>query len=62
VASDGNEPSAELADGIRADLRARLAGYKVPKVIVFLDALPTTPMGKVQKSRLRQLLMSEVAT
>lgn len=30
----------------------RLASYKCPREIVFLDALPRTPNGKVQRSRL----------
>ena len=36
--------------------RARLAHYKCPKQINFLDALPRNPMGKVQKFRLVELL------
>ena len=36
-----------------AALRERLAGYKLPKKIVFLDALPRNTMGKVQKQDLR---------
>ncbi len=35
-------------------LRANLAGYKVPKKIVVIDALPRNAMGKIQKSVLRQ--------
>ncbi len=34
--------------------RAKLARYKVPKRIVFTDALPYSPYGKVQKSALRE--------
>ena len=37
-----------------ACLRSRLAGYKTPKRIVFVDALPRNAMGKVQKNLLRQ--------
>ena len=37
-----------------AALRSRLAGYKTPKRIVFLDALPRNAMGKIQKALLRQ--------
>ncbi|NIR60334.1 MAG: AMP-binding protein [Gammaproteobacteria bacterium] len=33
---------------------ARLANYKVPKRVVFLEQLPTNPMGKVQKTVLRE--------
>ena len=35
-------------------LRARLAGYKLPKRIVSVTDLPRNTMGKVQKSRLRE--------
>jgi len=33
--------------------RARLAAYKAPRRIVFVDALPRNALGKVQKSQLR---------
>jgi long-chain acyl-CoA synthetase len=34
--------------------RERLAGYKLPRSIVFVDDLPRTPSGKVLKRELRQ--------
>ncbi|MNL57478.1 Long-chain-fatty-acid--CoA ligase FadD13 [compost metagenome] len=34
-------------------LRARLARYKIPKAVVFCDALPRNSAGKVQKNVLR---------
>jgi malonyl-CoA/methylmalonyl-CoA synthetase len=34
-------------------VRARLAGYKIPKRILFVDELPRNAMGKVQKNALR---------
>ncbi|MNL51100.1 Long-chain-fatty-acid--CoA ligase FadD13 [compost metagenome] len=34
-------------------LRARLARYKIPKSVVFCDALPRNSAGKVQKNALR---------
>jgi malonyl-CoA/methylmalonyl-CoA synthetase len=37
-----------------AACRARLAGYKTPKRILFVDELPRNAMGKVQKNRLRE--------
>lgn len=37
-----------------ARLRGQLAGYKTPKRIVFVDALPRNAMGKIQKALLRQ--------
>jgi fatty-acyl-CoA synthase len=47
---DGSEPitEAELADY----LRERLARYKLPREIVFLDAIPRNPTGKVLKRQL----------
>ena len=41
------------AAALIAHCRARLAGFKTPKEIVFLDVLPRTPSGKVLKRRLR---------
>jgi malonyl-CoA/methylmalonyl-CoA synthetase len=37
-------------------LKARLANFKVPKRVVFLDELPRNAMGKVQKNELRKRL------
>jgi malonyl-CoA/methylmalonyl-CoA synthetase len=39
-----------------AEARARLAPYKCPKTIAFLDTLPRNVMGKVEKTRLREML------
>jgi acyl-CoA synthetase (AMP-forming)/AMP-acid ligase II len=35
--------------------RSHLAKYKCPKSIKFLDAMPKTPIGKIQKKELRKL-------
>jgi long-chain acyl-CoA synthetase len=42
------------ADAIRAYLRERLAGYKVPRVIELSDSLPRDDTGKLFKRRLRE--------
>lgn len=39
---------------LRAELRDHLSGYKVPREIVVLDALPLTDTGKVDKRALQQ--------
>ena len=40
-------------DAIKATVRERLAGYKVPKRVVYLEALPRNGAGKVTKEVLR---------
>jgi len=42
-----------LAEELRAFVRDRLAPYKHPRDVVFLDALPRTHLGKVDRGRLR---------
>jgi malonyl-CoA/methylmalonyl-CoA synthetase len=37
-----------------AGARARLAPFKTPKRVVFIDELPRNSMGKVQKNLLRE--------
>jgi long-chain acyl-CoA synthetase len=39
---------------IRAHLRGRLASYKVPRRIVFMDQLPREDSGKIFKRKLRE--------
>ena len=36
-------------------LKSRLANYKLPKRVVFVDDLPRNAMGKVQKNLLRDV-------
>jgi fatty-acyl-CoA synthase len=40
--------------GLLAFLRERLAKYKLPKSVVFVDALPRTGAGKIDKPALRR--------
>jgi len=49
------EPGVEL-DGaeLLGHLGQRLARYKVPKSVLFVDSLPTTGSGKVRKNELRE--------
>ncbi|MEU0207245.1 AMP-binding protein [Streptomyces canus] len=41
------------AEALRAHVKSELAPYKCPREIVFLDALPRTATGKLQRFRLR---------
>jgi long-chain acyl-CoA synthetase len=54
------DPSAGLTqDAVRDFVRGRLAGYKVPTVVVFDDNLPREESGKLFKRRLRDMYWAE---
>ncbi len=42
-----------LAEELKAFVRERLEPYKHPREVIFVDALPTTHLGKVDRGRLR---------
>jgi acyl-coenzyme A synthetase/AMP-(fatty) acid ligase len=55
VTRDGTGVSRDtLADELRAWVRERLEPYKYPREVVFLDALPRTHLGKVDRAALRR--------
>lgn len=47
------------AAALIAFVRDRLAGYKVPRAVTFVDSFPLTPNGKIQKFRLREMARGE---
>jgi malonyl-CoA/methylmalonyl-CoA synthetase len=47
------------AEALIAYLRENLASFKVPKAVRVIDALPRNALGKVEKQRLRELLVNE---
>jgi len=46
--------SAELVDELKAHVKARLAPYKYPRWIEFVEDLPKTATGKIQRFKLRK--------
>ncbi len=52
--------AALTAEALREHCRKYLAAYKVPKQIVFRDALPETPVGKVLRKDLRAEALREM--
>jgi acetyl-CoA synthetase len=54
VLAAGHAPSDALADEIQQHVRRFLAPYEYPKEIEFIDALPMTTTGKVQRKVLRE--------
>ena len=53
VLAPGNVGDDALADSLQRHVRAHLAPYEYPKEIEFIDALPMTTTGKVQRRILR---------
>ena len=48
-------PDDALAEELRAMCKERLRRYEYPHVVHFVDELPRTPDGKVQRFKLRTL-------
>jgi benzoate-CoA ligase len=55
VLKDGFTPSPELADELQLHVKKQLAPYKYPRWIDFIDELPKTATGKIQRYKLRAL-------
>jgi acyl-CoA synthetase (AMP-forming)/AMP-acid ligase II len=54
VAVIQRKPGQHLSEeDVVAHCRARLAGYKKPRRVIFVDALPRNALGKVVKRELR---------
>jgi acyl-CoA synthetase (AMP-forming)/AMP-acid ligase II len=51
---DGIDGSDALADDLIGHCRDRLAHFKCPREVAFVDALPRSDNGKIYKRRLRE--------
>jgi acetyl-CoA synthetase len=54
VLQPGHAPSEDLIEQIKMHVRGQLAPYEYPREIEFIDALPMTTTGKVQRKELRK--------
>jgi 2-aminobenzoate-CoA ligase len=54
VVAAGVVADADCARLLQDHVKATIAPYKYPRRVVFCDALPKTPTGKIQRFRLRQ--------
>jgi len=54
VLQPGYSPGDSLIGEIQNHVRGRLAPYEYPREIEFIDALPMTTTGKVQRKELRK--------
>ncbi len=55
VLRDGYEPNDELVVELQEFVKREIAPYKYPRSIDFLDELPRTQTGKIQRYRLREM-------
>jgi acyl-CoA synthetase (AMP-forming)/AMP-acid ligase II len=56
------KPHASLsADELISHCRGKVATFKIPKHVIFMDAYPMTSSGKVQKFKLRDMALENLA-
>ncbi len=55
VLAPGHAPDPGVAADLQDHVKAQIAPYKYPREIVFVDALPKTPTGKLQRFALKNL-------
>jgi len=54
VLAEGAEPSEDTIERLQEHVKATIAPFKYPRSIVFVEALPKTQTGKIQRFRLRE--------
>ncbi len=59
VLKEGIEKTEAEKEKIREFIRQREAPYKVPKIVEFMDSLPTSAVGKILKRELREILKAK---
>ncbi len=47
------------AEALQQYCKERLSSYKVPKSVLFVPSLPHTEVGKVNKVKVREMLINE---
>lgn len=54
VLKEGYQPVEELKRELKQFVKGKLAPYKYPRIIEFVDSLPKTATGKIQRFKLRE--------
>ncbi|TME95212.1 MAG: benzoate-CoA ligase family protein, partial [Chloroflexi bacterium] len=54
ILKNGRPPSPELAEELKEFVKGRITPYKYPRWIEFVDELPKTATGKIQRFKLRE--------
>jgi len=55
VLKPGNEPTDQMKKALQDHVKNAIAPYKYPRIVEFLDTLPRTETGKVQRFKLRSM-------
>ncbi len=55
VLRPGSVPGEAMAKALQEHVKQTIAPYKYPRAVVFIDSLPRTETGKVQRFKLRQM-------
>ena len=56
---EGHERSDELVRELQTFIKKNTAPHKYPRSIIFVDDLPKTATGKIQRYKLRQMVAEE---
>ncbi len=56
VLKPGERASPELGEELKRHVKARLAPFKYPRYVEFVEELPKTATGKIQRFKLRAAL------
>ena len=59
VLKEGRQACGDLEDALKQHVKSMLSPYKYPRWIEFLDELPKTATGKIQRFRLREISRAE---
>ena len=51
----GDASSELTVEGVRGFCKGKLAHFKIPKYVYFVESFPTTVTGKVQKFKMREV-------
>ena len=54
VLKPGHDASSDTVTALQEHVKATIAPFKYPRKVVFLNALPRTETGKLQRFKLRQ--------
>jgi benzoate-CoA ligase len=54
VHKPGHEPTSALEEELKGFVKAELAPHKYPRLLEFIDELPKTATGKIQRFKLRE--------